>query len=170
MVCRPSLKLIEFANTERRGNFVTPKLRGDSRIYDRLRYWLGAEPFLGIFVLAFAVPFAALLAYVAVYGVIEHPWTVVAYAIIWCIPALLTYLATRTSERAGKILMRASRITLGVGIAIWFVWDDFVPWRGFNSTMIFSLFVSAVFIVWLVRTSEREDQIASLPDYRERLD
>lgn len=99
-------------------------------MYDRLRYWLGAEPFLGIFVLAFAVPFAALLAYFAVYGVIEHPWTVAAYAIIWCIPALLTYLATRTSERAGKTLMRASRVTLGVGIATWFVWDDFVPGAG----------------------------------------
>lgn len=36
--------------------------------------------------------------------------------------------------------------------------------------MIFSLFVAAVFIVWLVRAGEREDEIQLLPDYRERLD
>ena len=137
-------------------------------MYDRLKYWLGAEPFLGIFVLAFAVPFAALLAYAAVYGAIEHPWTVAAYASVWCISGLLTYLATRTNEKAGKALKRASRITIGFGIAILFLWDDFIPWRGFNRAMIVSLFFAGVFVVWLVREAEREDKIARLPDYRER--
>lgn len=136
-------------------------------MYDRLRFWLGAEPLLGIFVLAFAIPFAALMAYIAVYGVIEHPWTVVSYGLIWGIVALLTYLATRTSERTAKGLKRASRIALGLGITILFVWNDFIPWRGFNSTMIFSLVVAAIIIVWLVRTGEHEDEISALPNYRD---
>lgn len=139
-------------------------------MYDRLKYWLGAEPFLGIFVLAFAVPLTALFVYAVVYGFIEHPETVAGFAGLWCVSALLAYLATRTSARTGKALTRASRVTIAFGIVILFLWDDFIPWRGFNSSMIVSLFFSAVFVVWMVRAAEREDRGGHLPDYRVRLD
>lgn len=139
-------------------------------MYDRLKYWLGAEPFLGVFVLAFAVPFAAIMLYAAFYGVVEHPWTVATYASIWCVSALLTYLATRVGQKAGKLVARASRVALGLGVAMLLVWDDFVPWRGFKNTMIVSILIAVAFIIWFVRLCEREDETASLPDYRARLD
>ena len=137
-------------------------------MYEKLRYWLGAEPFLGIFVLAFAVPFALLMAYFVAYGAIEHRWAAAAYAAIWSIAASLSFFATRASERVGKNLKRASRVVLGVGFGTWFLWDDFIPWHGLNSARIASLFVVAVFIWWFVRASERDEEAARLPNYRER--